>query len=625
MAQKIIGLDLGTHAVKAVLVSTGLRTVQVLDVHEEPVVTREGVAPIDAAVEVALAMLRRRGWTHHPVALVLPGTQGSYRLLKFPFPDARRIGQAVLFEADGQFPISLDALEHDHIVLPPQGGEGRALVVASRQELVARISKTFSQAHIDVKLVTVAPLALAQVMTGIPIVVPEATADEEPREPVTLVVDIGRRSTEMLVLGPKGPYTARVLRRGGLHVSKALAKIMEVDLARAEAYKVEEGFLPRPDDPPPAPDALRACRAIAQALEPLVRELEHTRIWLRSEYGYSVTSIRLMGGGSRLRGLAEYLRDQLELPVSSGELHAASLRKHAGRDWTTTAAALGGAVGAHRRPIVQLFTESSSAEAGGWLIEKLPTIAAMGLAIIAFGALDTMARLSALDAQEQAYRAELAEATEKVFGEKLYEEQLIQAKLSAVGGEDMMSLVPKRGAVEVLAELVKVSTPQGPKPIPGAALGAPGAVDPATGLPTGPAGPGLVNGHPVDDVGPYSGPLAGRGFTRTGPDGQPVDPSASADGEEGEEGEAGLGPAPATGIAWDDELHYKKIDIRPVKMSLRASATRRSTKERLETELKKINCINTISSGKSQSANERQLWNIEIDHDCFSGKLEVES
>ena len=53
MAQKIIGLDLGTHAVKAVLVSTGLRTVQVLDVHEEPVVTREGVSPMDAAVEVA--------------------------------------------------------------------------------------------------------------------------------------------------------------------------------------------------------------------------------------------------------------------------------------------------------------------------------------------------------------------------------------------------------------------------------------------------------------------------------------------------------------------------------------------------------------------------------------------
>ncbi|MCA9714132.1 MAG: pilus assembly protein PilM [Myxococcales bacterium] len=629
MAQKIIGLDLGSHAVKAVLVSTGLRSVQVLDVHEEPISARQGGEdPLDAALEVALAVLRRRGWIHYPVAVVLPGTLGSYRLLKFPFPDARRIGQAVVFEADGQFPVSLEALEHDHMVLPPHGNEGRALVVATRQELIARVSTALSQAHIDVKLVTVSPLALAQVMVGTPVIVPEAESGEESSDPVTLVVDIGHRSTEMLALGAKGPYTARVLRRGGVHVTRALAKVLDVDLARAETYKLKEAFLPAADDPPPAPEALRACRAVAQALEPLVRELEHTRIWLRAEYGYAVTSIRLMGGGSRLRGLSGYLQEQLELPVSAGEIQpVGGLRKHTGRDWTQAAAALGGAVGAHRRPMVQLFTEAASgAEAGGWLLEKLPTVAAMGLAIIAFGALDTMARLSALDAQEQAYRAELGDATESVFGEKLYDETAIQARLSAVGGQDLTSFVAKRGAVEILATIVKASTPEGPKPAAGAA-GIDGApVDPATGMPIT-SGPGLVNGHPVDDVSPYSGPLAGRGYTITGPDGEPVGDGDDDDDEEGEGEEAAIGPGPDSGIAWDDELYFKAVDIRPMKIAITASALRTSAKERLDIELKsKIACIKSISSGgKTRSENDRKVWEFEIDHDCFHGQLEGQS
>ena len=42
MAQKYVGLDLGTHEIKAVLISAGLRTVQVLEVVVEPVAARSG-------------------------------------------------------------------------------------------------------------------------------------------------------------------------------------------------------------------------------------------------------------------------------------------------------------------------------------------------------------------------------------------------------------------------------------------------------------------------------------------------------------------------------------------------------------------------------------------------------
>ena len=121
MSQKYVGLDLGTHEVKAVLISAGLRAVQIHEVVVEPVVSRgtPGDEGVGAALDVGLGILRRRGWNHYRVGVCVPGSAGSFRVLKFPFNDARRIAQTIAFEAEGQFPIPLEDLEYDTSRWPP--------------------------------------------------------------------------------------------------------------------------------------------------------------------------------------------------------------------------------------------------------------------------------------------------------------------------------------------------------------------------------------------------------------------------------------------------------------------------------------------------------------------------
>src|SRR4028119_601131 len=111
MSQKYVGLDLGTHEVKAVLINAGMRATQILEVVVEPVVARgsggdEGVGPaadagpaarrrpgraraqvlgavvepagargsggdegVGPALDAGLAILRRRGWNHYRVGV----------------------------------------------------------------------------------------------------------------------------------------------------------------------------------------------------------------------------------------------------------------------------------------------------------------------------------------------------------------------------------------------------------------------------------------------------------------------------------------------------------------------------------------------------------------------------
>lgn len=580
MAQKYVGLDLGTSEVKAVLVNAGLRTIQVLEVVVEPVSGPQGDDSLAAALEIAVAVLRRRGWNHYPIGVVLPGNLASYRVFKFPFADPRRIAQAVAFEADGQFPVPLENLEFDHVPAPTAAG-GQALMVAVRRSAVDQVRAAFKVASIDVKLITVDVLATAQVMSA---EVPDGPKGEEnPRTPVILALDIGHATTDLVAFGAKGPLAARMLRRGGVHVTRALQQRYHLDDAAAEHAKRTNAFLPHKGLGGLTPEQLDSATVVAKAIEPILREVEHTRLWLRAEFGCEVAQLRISGGGANLRGLDAYLGEQLGLPVERARpRESLGLRGLAGHDWTATSAALGGAVGCARRPLIQLHKDATVQRGsdGSWIAERLSTVAALGAAILAFGALDTFIGLGALEAERAAYEAELGEASSKVFGESLTSTAEIEARLNEVDGKDITKLIPQRGALDVLAAFVKAATPTGPKPPP------------------------------------------------------PPPAPAPAEGGEGEGGGDAPPPAPVQlpsvdpsgGLVWDDEFILSMVEIRNRAIQFRASALRSSAQERFRNKLlQALPCITPFQNAKVRDEGQRKVFDPNIDHDCYSQSMEADS
>jgi type IV pilus assembly protein PilM len=576
MAQKYVGLDLGTSEVKAVLISAGLRTIQVLDVVVEPVTLKPtGDTSLAAALDIGIAVLRRRGWNHYPVGVVLPGSFAAYRVFKFPFSDARRIAQAIAFEADGQFPVPLEQLELDHVPGAAPGGGGQALAVAVRRHAIDQVQAAFKAAQIDVKLITVDVLATAQVLTAD---LPEAAKGAAPdaRTPVVLGLDIGHASTDLVAFGAKGPIAARMLRRGGVHVTRALQQRYQLGDSDAEAAKRSNAFLPHRGQGQLTPEQLESATVVARALEPVVREIEHTRMWLRAEFGCEVVQLRLSGGGANLRGLDEYLAEQLGLPTERARPREnLGLRGLGGHDWTATCAALGGAVGCARRPLIQLHKDATVQRGGdgSWLLERMSTVAALGFAILAFGVVDTVVGMRALEAERAAYEAELGEASHKVFGEALVSKDEIEERLNAVDGRDITKLIPQRGALDVLAGFVKAATPSGPKPTPTPSNDEEGSSD---------AQAGSASAAPTAPVGLPS-----------------VDPAA--------------------GLVWDDEFVLSLIEIRPRAIQFRASATRSSAQERFKNKLlQTLSCVVPFQTAKVRDEGQKKVFDPTIEHDCYS-------
>jgi len=578
MAQKFVGVDLGTHHVKIVVLTTGIRGVQVLDVIESPVggptTVEEGEArdPLSQRIAVALTSLRDRGLLGHALGVSLPASLLSYRVLTFPFTDERRIAQVVGFEADGQFAVPIDELMHGHLVLPPLRGEGRALVVAARRERVEQIIALFRRAGSDVKVVTSPAIAAAQVCH---VSLPPAVGADARVPSGALLVDLGHQFSHFVAIGPKGPVAVRTLRRAGKQVTDAVARYSGLDGSFAEAAKHASAFVPHHGLDDLDEEQLASGRWVAEALEPVMRELEHTRLWLRGDHHLEVRKILLAGGTAELKGIAAYVSEQTGLPVEIAAPGARGLRFDAAKPWHTALSALGAAYGAARTPLLQLHDEANDVMEGGWLPERMTSVLTMGVAILAFGALDTIVRMRASEAELSAHKDQLAELSERVFGESLGPEE-VGGKLAEADGDALNELIPRRGALDVLAMITDIAKPSDGLPPAVPAAVAPGEEDPES-----------AGGPPIEPTG-VTGGLPGS-----------------------------LGPiAPDAGVVAADALTFSTIEISERKIGLHVSADTSSAQDRLASKLGQTGCMSNILKGKVKG-NERRKFEMSLDHNCY--------
>ena len=611
MAQKFVGIDLGNRKVKIAVVTAGLRGAQVVHVWEQEVrasTRREAnedtkLEALDAAIDTALRMIQERGLGHLPTGVALPGGSGSYRVLSFPFDDPRQIAQAINFELDGQFPVAIEELVTDHIAIKRGDGQGLALVVAVRRDALEHLSARMQLADIKLKVITTGALGIAQALASTPIPSLPAGADTE-LQPATLIVDFGHKSTELVALSSNGPLAARSMRRGGRQLIRELKKAWRLDDEAAAAALERDGSV---DDP-----------LVRRALQPLLRELESTRQWLKADFGAQVVELRLSGGVARLRGLGPWLASELGIEVSPVEpKEGAALRNVSGRDWSTNLVALGTAVATGRRPLIQLhdaFGTSGGGE-GAWVQQHFSTVAALGIAILCFAGLDTMVRIQAAERERDAYLAELENETSHYFDTSLANSAEVTAKLAEAESGAAEGGIPKRGALEVLELITKAAKAKpGSSPMPA-------NLPPGYTQQTTPDGSVVVvgpDGNPVPNDPTTGAPMIPQVDPVTGA------PLAAAPAE-GEGQPVVLAPVPKeAGIVTDDELLVHSIELRELKVELAVSATRATAQDRLAYKLEQYICISDVQPGAVRDRNGRSAFDMSLDHNCFTGDTAFE-
>jgi len=471
MSQRILGLDLGAHAVKAVLLESTYRGFVVIDHARAPLSPAGADAPplITRQAAAVGELLAARGWQLDHVVASLPGSGVASNVVTLPFTDPRRIEQTVSFEVEGHIPFDLEQVAWDWQPLGgPQGGKTDLYVGVARKEDLAALLGALAQLGVDPRAVLPpAPAYAALLATGAAGAPPaparpepnlEGGAEDRPEGiDAELVVDIGAERTSLCVVVAGRCEAARTFPFGANLLARAVARELGIPDAEGHLLLASEAGGP-PLVEPLAAKARdpRAGEALGRALAPLVRELRATlRAWGARAGARRLSRVHLAGELARLRGLPEVLSPAVEAPVAPLELTGPAGEAIPPEEAPGLALALALALRGHqgaRGPRLNLrrgalaYTRDFEHLKGK--VARLGTFAAL-LVLLAIASAGVKA--FALARQETLLDRALCEAETKIIGKCYPNFEEAQAVLRGRG--TLGASLPRSSAVDVLAEL----------------------------------------------------------------------------------------------------------------------------------------------------------------------------
>ncbi len=442
MSHPILGLDLGSRRVKAVLLETTLRGFTVAGTAEAPVEpASEGGPPAGERMAGAVtALLTGRGWSpESSAAASMPGVTASH-LVTLPFTDTRRIEQTVQYEVEAAIPFDLDQVAWDWQMLESQPGRSDLLIgVVRREELTACIAD-LARAGVDPAVVTPAGPVLAALWAAGAVADPAGAGEAE------LAVDLGVDRTHACVVSEGRCLFARTFASGASTLLRALARGSG---RNPDEVVVDEG-LPSWVASPEGGAALRG------ALAPLVRELRATLHAFESRPSRRpVVRVRLAGGAAGWAGLAASVGEELGIPTEplrlAGPAADAIPAEDAPRFALPLALALRGWMGNRFQRLNLRRGDLASTRSTQDVRDRLERIAVYASLVLLLAVVSSVVKVVALNRQEKLLDRSMCEVTQRVVGKCFDDFAMAESVLRGRG--TVGASIPRISAAGVLAEL----------------------------------------------------------------------------------------------------------------------------------------------------------------------------
>ncbi len=302
----LVGLDIGSSAVKAVELKTSGRSHKVIAFGTQPVAPDSIVdgAIIDGAVvaDAVRRLFEVAGIKTTDVAASLSGNSVIVKKISLPVMTEAELAESILWEAEQYIPFDVQDVNLDYQILDA-GGNGRAtmdvLLVAAKKEKIADYTGVIAQAGRVPVVVDVDAFALQNAY--------EANYDIEP-DRVTVLMNVGASAVNINILQGAGSLFTRDISVGGNVYTEAVQR--ELNLPYESAEQLKRGV---PADGVSVEDAQHVLRAVT---ENVLLEIQKTFDFFKATASADrIDRIMICGGGSKLVGFADALTSRFGTPV----------------------------------------------------------------------------------------------------------------------------------------------------------------------------------------------------------------------------------------------------------------------------------------------------------------------
>jgi type IV pilus assembly protein PilM len=306
-AKSLVGLDIGSSAVKAVELKPAGKVYRVIAFGSEPVPPDSIVdgAIIDAAA-VADAIRRLFDGRHiktKDVAASLSGNAVIVKKITLPVMTDTELAESIYWEAEQYIPFDIQDVNLDYQILDADDAAGKGtmdvLLVAAKKEKIADYTGVISQAGRVPVVVDVDAFALQnayEVNYGIE------------RSAVVVLLNAGASATNINILNGDQSVFTRDISIGGNAYTEALQK--ELSLPFELADQLKRGMAV---DGVTFEDARPVLRAVS---ENVMLEIQKTFDFFKATASSDrIDRIMVSGGASRAEGFAEMLAERFEAPI----------------------------------------------------------------------------------------------------------------------------------------------------------------------------------------------------------------------------------------------------------------------------------------------------------------------
>jgi type IV pilus assembly protein PilM len=315
MPRTRIGLDIGSTAARAAEVTVGdppvlLRAAQV---PVEPGAVENGEVKRPASVAESIKELWRRGGFKGKQVIMGVGNQRVVvREVALPWLPEKELRESLPYQVQEFIPIAVEEAVLDFDPLDEFEQEGRRMVrvllVAAQRAMVNALVQTAEQSRLEPVGLDLIPFALVRAVGNID----GAMEHEVPGDEA--VIDIGADVTNICVHDHGVPRFVRILPSGGGDVTLAVARALGTSDEDAERLKRGEVL---PDGPPPDEVSRVAMGRAASFVDEIRSSLE---FYAAQSPGARVGRVLITGGGSKLAGFTELMRERVPATVEQGRV-----------------------------------------------------------------------------------------------------------------------------------------------------------------------------------------------------------------------------------------------------------------------------------------------------------------
>ncbi|HSC27977.1 MAG TPA: type IV pilus assembly protein PilM [Vicinamibacterales bacterium] len=306
-AKALVGLDIGSSAVKAIELKPAGKTYKVVAFGCEPVPPDSIVdgAIIDGAavVEALRRLFDRNHIKTKDVAASLSGNAVIVKKISLPVMTEAELAESVYWEAEQYIPFDIQDVNLDYKILDggqaPGAGTMDVLLVAAKKDKIADYTGVIGQAGRTAVVVDVDAFALQNAY--------EVNYGTEPGA-IVVLLNCGASATNINILTGDQSVFTRDISIGGNAYTEALQK--ELNLPFEQADQLKRGT---PVDGVTFDDAKPVLRAVT---ENVVLEIQKTFDFFRATAASDrINRVVVSGGASRAEGFTETLGDRFGAPV----------------------------------------------------------------------------------------------------------------------------------------------------------------------------------------------------------------------------------------------------------------------------------------------------------------------